>query len=59
MDNEMNKNNQKCLWALCEKFIKDNKISCPEAIYQCDHIAEHSYDFIHEITKIVGFQNDD
>jgi hypothetical protein len=47
------------LWTLCEKFIKTNQISCPESIYQCDHVIENAHDFIAEICKIVGYHKDD
>ena len=43
------------LWTLCEKFIKDNEISCPESIYQCDHVIENAHEFIEEICKEVGY----
>lgn len=45
------------LLKLCQKFIKDNKISCPEAIYQCDWVINNAYDFIENICDIVGYLN--
>ena len=46
------------LWDLCRKFVADNRISCPESVYQCDHVIEHGYEFISEVCKIVGFHED-
>lgn len=46
------------LWLLCEKFIRDNQISCPESVYQCDHVIEHGYAFITEVCEIVGFHEE-
>jgi len=43
------------LWQLCRAFVENNKISCPETVYQSDHVIEHGYDFITEVCKIVGF----
>ncbi len=43
------------LWALCRKFVDDNKISCPEAVCQNDHVIEHAYDFIAEVAKLIGY----
>jgi predicted nuclease of restriction endonuclease-like RecB superfamily len=45
----------KALMKLCEKFIEDNEISCPESVYQCDHVIEHGYEFIKKVCEIVGF----
>lgn len=43
------------LWKLCEKFIKDNTISCAETVYQCDWVGEHSPALVMKICRIVGF----
>lgn len=40
---------------LCMRFIEDNKISCPETIYQSDRVIENAYEFIHEICELVGY----
>lgn len=44
-----------CLFAACQKFIRDNEILCPESIYQMDHVAENALEFIEEIAEIVGY----
>lgn len=43
---------------LCRKFVKDNRITCPETVHQCDWVAENSPEFIAEICKIVGFHKE-
>lgn len=40
---------------LCRKFINENKISCPESIYQSDSVIENAYTFIEEICNLVGY----
>lgn len=40
------------LWDLCAKFVKDNKITCSEAIHDRHWIA---YDLIEGICEAVGF----
>jgi len=49
--------NQKAmaLLDLCEKFVNDQRISCPEAVYQTDRVIENAYDFITEVCEIVGY----
>lgn len=42
------------LWELCEKFIIDHSIVCPEACGE-DRIYENTPDFINDICKIVGY----
>lgn len=44
------------LLAYCRKFIDDKDITCGEAIYQCDHIAEVAQEFIECMCEIVGFK---
>lgn len=43
------------LWTLCEDFIKENEITCPETISQTDRVIENAYEFIDEICKILGY----
>jgi hypothetical protein len=43
------------LWKLCEKFIKEQKISCPESVSQCDNVIVNAYSFIEDICEIVGY----
>src|SRR5579872_5722230 len=50
-------NKKQELWDLCQKFIKDNTITCAETIGQTDHVIENAYDFIEEICQIVGYNS--
>lgn len=43
------------LWEVCLRFIEHNEISCPEAIFQADRVAEVSLPFIEEVCAIVGY----
>lgn len=43
------------LWSLCEKFVMEQRITCPEAICQCDRVIENAYDFIEKVCNIVGY----
>ena len=43
------------LYALCSKFILDNQITCPEAIYQMDHVMGAAPEFIDELCSLIGF----
>ena len=45
------------LFEICQKFIYDNHITCPESILQCDQIMENAPDFIEEICNHVGYFN--
>ena len=49
----------KKLQKLCEEFIKKQKISCPETVYQSDRVMENAYEFIEQICNIVGYYDDD
>ena len=40
---------------LCQRFIRENQITCDETIYQCDWVEENAPDFIREICEIVGY----
>ena len=51
----MNTKIEKQLLSLCQKFILENKISCAEAIYQCDRIILNSQEFLEKICEIVGY----
>jgi hypothetical protein len=55
IDKEPSVRDMAFLWDLCVKFIQDNKISSGEAVYQYDRVAENSFEFMHEVCKIVGF----
>ena len=43
--------------ALCEKFIREQEISCPECVCQCDWVITNAYEFIENICTIVGYYN--
>ena len=44
------------LWCICKRFIKEQQISCPETVHQCDWVVmENVYEFIGEICKQVGY----
>ena len=47
------------LFELCTKFVKDNHISCEDAIGQCDWIIENANDLIRGICNIVGYDAED
>ena len=49
------KKQKDALWNICQKFIVDLEISCPESIYQSDRIAENSLELIEEICKVIGY----
>lgn len=46
---------RKALYALCERFVVDNEIHCPEAIWQMDHVIGNAYEFIEEMCNIIGY----
>lgn len=43
----------------CQQFIEKHRISCPETIYQTDHVIENAYALIEEICEIVGYYEED
>jgi hypothetical protein len=49
------KNKKIELWKLCEKFIEEQRISCPETIYQSDHVIQNAYEFIEKVAATVGY----
>ena len=40
---------------LVHNFIRDNKISCPETIYQQDKVIENAYEFIEALCEVYGY----
>lgn len=48
-------NKRQELWDLCQKFITDKAIICPEAVYQTDRVIENAYELIEGICDIVGY----
>jgi hypothetical protein len=49
------KTKERELWNLVSKFVKDNQISCPEAVAQSDHVIVNAYVFIEKCCDIVGY----
>lgn len=47
------------LWTWCKTFIKQQRISSPESIYQMDNVSEHSPEFIKGVCDIVGYEVED
>lgn len=47
------------LWEHCTRFVKEQRISCPEAVSQRDSVIENAYAFIEGISDIVGYDNND
>ena len=43
----------------CKSFIKDQKVRCPEDVWQSDKVIENAYEFIEGICNIVGYFKDD
>jgi len=50
-DRELNE-----LYSICLRFIIQNKITCPEDIYQTDK-ANNSLELIEDICNIVGYED--
>lgn len=49
----------KRLWDHCRQFFADQRISCPEAIAQCDRVIVNAYEFIDGIGEIIGYPKDE
>lgn len=47
------------LWKLCERFIRENNITCAEAVYQTDRVIENADEFIERICAIVGYHTEE
>ncbi|WP_316207356.1 hypothetical protein [Bradyrhizobium sp. SZCCHNR3118] len=39
----------------CKAFIKEQRITCPETIGQCDWVILNAYAFIEGVCDIVGY----
>lgn len=48
-------NKEQKLLRFCQEFIKKQKISEPETIYQTDNVIINAYEFIEGICNIVGY----
>lgn len=42
-----------------EEFIKAQRISCAEAVYQNDWVIENAYEFIEGLCDIAGYLEDE
>lgn len=47
------------LLAHVQKFIKDERISCAEAVCQNDNVILNAYEFIEKCCEIVGYHKDE
>lgn len=45
--------------AAVEAFTKEQRISCPETIYQSDRVIEHAYEFIEQVCDIAGYHEEE
>lgn len=45
--------------AIVEKFVVDQRITCPEAISQCDRVIENAYGFIEDLCDVAGYKESD
>ena len=52
-NNDLKQNDD--LFKVCENFIKEQEISHPESICQCDDIILNAYQLINDICDIVGY----
>lgn len=43
---------------LVREFIKDNQISCAEAVTQSDSVIQNSYEFIEKLCDVAGYHED-
>lgn len=46
---------RKELFRLCEQFVIDNEITCPESIYQMDGVIGNAYEFLEGMCNIIGY----
>ena len=56
---EVSQSQMHFLMEVCQKFITDNQITCPETIYQTDHVIANAYKLIEDICDIVGYEVDE
>ena len=47
-----------CADAVVE-FMKEQRITCEETIYQCDWVIDNAYEFIAKLCGIVGYPGDE
>lgn len=46
---------KEALWEAVTRFVDEQRISCGEAVYQTDWVAENSLELIEELCDIVGY----
>ena len=46
------------LWEICERFVREEHVRCPESIYQKDNVIENAYNLIECICSVVGYYQD-
>lgn len=44
---------------IVKNFIKQNKIYCPETIYQSDMVIQNAYEFIEQLCDNVGYYDEE
>lgn len=44
---------------LCRDFIRNNRITCNETIYQTDSVIQNSYELVKKMCEIVGYYQED
>ena len=49
---------RECL-RIVDKFVKDNRISCAEAVTQSDRVIQNAYEFIEDLCDVAGYYEDD
>jgi hypothetical protein len=47
------------LYDLCKDFIRDNKITCEETIYQSHRIEANALELIEQICELLGFHEEE
>lgn len=45
------------LWEHCRSFVKEQAITCPEMVHDCDHVMENAPRFIKQVAAIVGYED--
>lgn len=47
------------LTVIVKKFVKEQRITCPEAICQSDRVIENAYGLIDELCEVVGYLDEE
>ena len=47
------------LYDLCKDFIRENKITCEETIYQSPRIESNALELIEQICELLGFYEEE